>query len=141
VTPVAVRGGVLEAIAAHARREAPRECCGLLVGDADRIDEAVPAANHAADPLRRYQIDPAAFFALAKRVRGTRQSVIGAYHSHPGSAAAPSRTDLAEAFADFYYVIAGPVADDLPVEIRAYGLIGGNFRPIRLVPDAEESSG
>jgi proteasome lid subunit RPN8/RPN11 len=130
--------GVLESIAEHARRAAPHECCGLLIGDERRIAEAQPVENRAADASRRYEIDPRDLLAAMKRLRGTRQAVIGAYHSHPLSSATPSESDHAEAFSDFLYVIAGPVALPLPVPIEAYRLEHGNFRRIRLVPDAEE---
>jgi proteasome lid subunit RPN8/RPN11 len=131
--------GVLDTIEQHARRAAPYECCGLLVGSGERIDEAVPVENRAADPARRYEIDPRDFLAVIRRCRGTTRAVIGAYHSHPHSAASPSETDRAAAFPDFLFVIAGPVAGDLPLPIEAYRMEDGNFRFIRLVPDAEES--
>jgi proteasome lid subunit RPN8/RPN11 len=135
---VRVTRGVLDAIAAHARADAPRECCGLLIGADGRIDEAVPVENRAGDPLRRYEIDPRAHIAAIKRCRGTASSVLGAYHSHPRSAPEPSPTDLAEAFGDFVYVILGPVTGTSAGEIRAYRLIGGNFRPVQLVPEPVE---
>jgi desampylase len=131
---VGVRRGVLDAIAAHARAEAPRECCGLLIGAAERIDEAARAENIADEPERRYVIDPAAYFAALRRCRGTPASVIGAYHSHPRSAPEPSATDLAQAFGDFLYVIAGPIAGPGALDIRAYRLKDGNFRAVTLVP-------
>jgi desampylase len=130
--------GVLEIIEAHARQTAPHECCGLLVGSEGRIDEAVPLVNRDPEPSRRYQIDPADFLQLVKRCRGTPQSVVGAYHSHPHSAAEPSPSDRAEAFADFVYVIAGPVQGTGPVPVRAFRLEDGNFRRVRLVPVAQE---
>lgn len=130
--------GVLEAITGHARREAPHECCGLLIGTEHRIAEAQPVDNRAGDPSRRYVIDPVDILAAIKRCRGSSTAVIGAYHSHPRSSAEPSESDRAEAFGSFLYVIAGPVAGDLPVPIRAYWFEDGNFRRVPLVPDAEE---
>ena len=130
--------GVLQSIADHARRTAPHECCGLLIGDADRIAEAQPVVNRAADASRRYEIDPRDLLTAMKRCRGTGLAVIGAYHSHPRAGAGPSASDLEEAFGDFLYLIAGPVAGHLPVPIEAYRLEHGNFRSIRLVPDARE---
>jgi len=126
----------LDRIAAHARAEAPNECCGLLVGRGDCVDEAVPSANIASDPQRRYEIDPRVHVALIKRCRGTPAEVAGAYHSHPHTAAIPSETDLAQAFEQFLFVIAGPVTGPTPLEIRAYRLREGNFRPVRLVLEA-----
>src|SRR5689334_18708397 len=59
---------VLAAIEAHARAEAPRECCGLLVGIAPTESEpaavihlAAPAHNLASTPTR-YDLDPADHF-------------------------------------------------------------------------------
>ena len=135
---IACAAGVLERIADHARRDAPNECCGLLIGAAERIDEALPLQNRASDPQRRYEIDPRDFLAAMKRCRGTSAGILGAYHSHPRSAPEPSQSDLAEAFGDFLYVIAGPVAEALPVAIRAYRLENGNFRSVSLVIDAKE---
>jgi proteasome lid subunit RPN8/RPN11 len=129
---------VLDRIAEHARRDAPRECCGLLIGGASRIDEALALENRAVDPLRRYEIDPRDYLAAVKRCRGTAHEVIGAYHSHVHSSAEPSATDLAEAVNGFLYLIAGPLAGNVPLQIRAYRLMGGNFQTLRLVPDAED---
>jgi proteasome lid subunit RPN8/RPN11 len=130
--------GVLEAIADHARREAPRECCGLVIGTDSRIAETQPVENRAAEPARRYEIDPRDFLAGVKRCRGTAAAVIGAYHSHPRSRPEPSETDRAEAFPGFLYLIAGPVAPGVPLAIRAFRFENGNFQTVPLVPDAEE---
>jgi len=94
--------------------------------------------NCAGNPVRRYEIDPRDYIAAMKRCRGTSSSVLGAYHSHPRSAAEPSPTDLAEAFGEFLYVIAGPVIGDRVASIRAYRLIDGNFQSVELVPDPED---
>jgi proteasome lid subunit RPN8/RPN11 len=119
--------------------EYPRECCGLLIGTPDRIVEAVPVANAAADPLRRYEIHPADYAAQIRRCRERRGvAVIGAYHSHPRSAPVPSPTDTAEAFAHFWFLIAGPVDADAPVYVRAYHLVNGNLLEVMLVTEAED---
>ena len=95
---------MIDAIVAHAQ-DAPDECCGLLVGAGDRIDEAVRARNLERGPAR-YRIDPRDHIALMKRLRGSDRDVIGAYHSHPRSGAAPSASDVAEAYyPDFVYLI------------------------------------
>ncbi|MSO46376.1 MAG: M67 family peptidase [Acidobacteria bacterium] len=122
-----VRRGVLAAIAAHARRDAPRECCGLLLGTATDIVEAVPARNIAAEPSRRYEIAPDDHFAAIRRCRSGAEglAVVGGYHSHPRSQPVPSPTDLEQAFLEFIYVIAGPVDGSAPLEVRAYQLRDG----------------
>ena len=129
-----VRRGVLAVIEAHARRDAPEECCGLLLGTATEIIEAVPARNIAAEPARRYEIAPEDHFAALRRCRseGEGLAVVGGYHSHPRSAALPSATDLEQAFLEFVYVIAGPVDASAPLEFRAYQLRDGVLSPVIL---------
>jgi proteasome lid subunit RPN8/RPN11 len=129
---------VLDAIAAHARSESPRECCGLLTGTEFEVVDAVAAANVAVEPHRHYQVSPVDHFALIKRCRDVAApgaapvNVIGAYHSHPRSAPMPSPTDLAEAFGEFLYIIAGRVDGSARFEFRAYRLRSGRFEDVPL---------
>ena len=136
----------LTAIVAHARRDAPKECCGLLVGrpaDAGlgtpEILEAVPAGNAASDPARRYEISPVDYFAQIKRCRtiSAAQSrtfaVLGAYHSHPRGGPEPSETDTAQACRDFMFVIVGLAGAKGGMEIRGYSLEGETLNPLELI--------
>jgi proteasome lid subunit RPN8/RPN11 len=120
------------AIVAHAQAEAPRECCGLLVGRDGIIDEAVPSPNVDPDP-NRYEIDARLHVATNRRLRGSGRTVVGAYHSHPQSPAFPSPSDVAEAYyADFIWIIvslAGAAA-----EIRAFRIEAGGFREMEIEP-------
>jgi proteasome lid subunit RPN8/RPN11 len=88
---------VADDILARARAAAPAECCGLLVGEGMRVSRAVAVANVAAEPTRRFEIDPQRQFDLLRALRGTPERVIGHYHSHPGGPSAPSAHDLAMA--------------------------------------------
>jgi desampylase len=123
---------------AHARRDAPRECCGLLVGRPGEILEAVPASNGAADPTRRYEISPADYFAQIHRCRRINKgqaadfAVVGAYHSHPHRGPEPSDTDAAQAFRDFVFLIVGLGASAGGMEIRAYTLDDQTLTPVQL---------
>ena len=121
-----IRQSALDAIFAHATRDAPNECCGLLIGAADEIQEAVAARNVADDPRRRYEVSPADHFAQIKRCRQEQLHIVGVYHSHPHSQPVPSPTDLGLAFTDFLFVIAG--AGD----VRGYRLNDGAFEEVRL---------
>jgi len=128
----------LTAIVAHARRDAPRECAGLLIGRPDQILEAVPATNRAQDPTRHYEIEPAEYFAQISRCRriSSRQSdtfaVVGSYHSHPRGGPEPSETDLAMAFPEFIFLIVGLGGGAGGMEIRAHELTGQMFTPLTL---------
>jgi proteasome lid subunit RPN8/RPN11 len=96
-TELVLPRAVAEQLLAQARAAAPRECCGLLVGQGMHVTRAVPTANVAGEPNRRFEIDPQSQFDLLRALRGTDEDVIGHYHSHPGAAPEPSAHDLAMA--------------------------------------------
>ena len=108
-----------DAIIAHARAEAPLECCGLLLGATGVVEEACGTRN-----MRRsqttYLVDPADHFAAIRKARRSGQAILGAYHSHPRSPAVPSPTDVQEAWdAGFLYVIVS-LADAEAPDVRGY---------------------
>ncbi|MBX9796354.1 M67 family metallopeptidase [Sphingomonas sp.] len=90
----------LDAIMHEASRDPAREVCGLLLGRGSSVTVVVPCRNVAADPARRFEIDPAALIAAHRAARDGGPAVIGHYHSHPGGAAAPSSADTAMAAQD-----------------------------------------
>jgi proteasome lid subunit RPN8/RPN11/uncharacterized damage-inducible protein DinB len=105
----------------HAREDAPRECCGLLVGTTTTIDECIRSANLDSDP-NRYRIDPRVHIEANRRLRGSGRGVIGVYHSHPHSPAIPSRTDYLEAYySEFIWVIVSLAAPEAEA-VAAYRL-------------------
>lgn len=123
--PIAVVSDML----AHAREEAPRECCGLLVGRETSIVRSVRARNiHA--KATRYLIDPEDHFAAIRSARAERLDVVGAYHSHPSGTPVPSATDIAEADSgrDFLYLIVSLIGDD----VRGYRIAAGVCTPVEL---------
>jgi proteasome lid subunit RPN8/RPN11 len=128
---VRIPRSIWEDLLQQANDTSPAECCGLLLGRAGDILEAVPAANVDREPHRRFQVDPAAHFAAVRRARDTGVEVIGAYHSHPRGAPVPSETDRAEAFDDphFVHLLISP----LEARIAAYSLVEGNFVAVPLV--------
>jgi proteasome lid subunit RPN8/RPN11 len=95
MTRVRIRQQVIDAVIVHARREVPNECCGLLLGSSDQIDESYAARNLSASPTR-FLIDPSDHFAAIRHARASGRAVRGAYHSHPRGPSAPSPTDAAE---------------------------------------------
>ena len=106
---VGISSTVLDAIRSHAAAEAPREACGLLFGSKGLIDGIRAAANVADDPVRHFEIDPAALFAAIRAERTGGPKLAGYYHSHPGGRAAPSETDRAMAAPDskLWLIVAG----------------------------------
>jgi proteasome lid subunit RPN8/RPN11 len=122
---------VLDAVVAHARVEAPRECCGLLVGHGSSVSEAV-AARNIADRPNRFLVDPQDHVKTLRASRQRGLEVLGFYHSHPRTAAAPSARDREEAsYPDHLYLIvslAGGSAD-----VRLFRLVDGNFLEVGFV--------
>jgi proteasome lid subunit RPN8/RPN11 len=98
---------VLDDVQDHARADAPRECCGLLVGTAERIVDSVRAANlH--EGTTRFLIDPRDHVRAIRDSRARQLDVVGFYHSHPRSPAYPSETDVAESgYAGALHLIVG----------------------------------
>ena len=71
----------------------------MLLGRA-AVEEARPAANVAADPCRRFEIDPQALIDAHRAARADGAGVIGYYHSHPAGPSEPSAVDHALASGD-----------------------------------------
>ncbi len=95
-----VTSDVIAIVLARATEAAPAECCGLLLGRGGRIDDALAAANVSPDPLRRFEIDPAALFAVHRAARAGGPERLGSYQSHPQGQPLPSATDCEPASGD-----------------------------------------
>lgn len=112
-----------------------REICGLLLGDAVRVEALAPCRNVADDPARRFEIDPAALIAAHRVARAGGPQVIGHYHSHPSGDAMPSSRDAADATPDgsVWIIVAG----DRVTAWRAVddGAVHGRFEPLALAVD------
>lgn len=108
------------------------EVCGLLLGQAGRVESLVPARNVAADPARSFEIDPATLLATHRAARGLGHRVIGHWHSHPNGRTAPSARDAARAtgFGEIWLIIAG---GDLSAWVpHATGPGPATFQPIAI---------
>lgn len=129
---VRVAAHVRADVIAHARHEAPLECCGLLVGTEERIDGSIRARNLASQPATRYLLDPAAHIAANRQLRGTGRAVVGFYHSHPRSGVTPSRTDCEEAcYPAHLWMIVSLAAEE--AEIGLYRIEDGQATTIPII--------
>jgi proteasome lid subunit RPN8/RPN11 len=109
---------LIDEIVAHAREDAPDECCGMVAADDGRAVQVYRATNAAASPLR-YEIDPQDQFRIEMAIEDAGLELGAIYHSHTRSAPYPSQTDVNLAFhPQAVYVIVG-VAGPEP-EVRAY---------------------
>jgi proteasome lid subunit RPN8/RPN11 len=123
-TEVTVSRAVIDGILEHGRREAPGECCGLLVGSPLMIDEFVPTENVAVD-RSRFHVNPAEHIALNRRLRGSGRDVVGVYHSHPNTPPIPSPRDIEGAhYPEFLHIIASLVRGS-QTQVRAFRIRDG----------------
>ena len=97
---IRVSRAVVHILQEEARRAAPEECCGILLGRGDLIEEARAAPNVAIDRTRQFEIDPQALVDTHRTSRSGGPQVLGYYHSHPVGVAEPSVTDRMQAAHD-----------------------------------------
>jgi [CysO sulfur-carrier protein]-S-L-cysteine hydrolase len=130
---------LLEQILAHAREEAPNECCGVLAvapssdgpttAHATRVHRA---RNTAASPLR-FEIDGLEVMSLLDSIEGDGLEIGAIYHSHTRTAPYPSQTDInfAVNWPGVEWIIVG-LADPAIPEIRSYLIEGGAVREVEI---------
>jgi [CysO sulfur-carrier protein]-S-L-cysteine hydrolase len=86
---VVVPAEIRQALADHARSEAPNEACGLLLVRGGVAHKYIPGRNAAASPYRfELDVDPETWFLEDEGYE------LAVFHSHPSSPARPSRTDV-----------------------------------------------
>jgi proteasome lid subunit RPN8/RPN11 len=114
---------LFDEMVAHARADAPNECCGMIASQNGAAVTIHPAQNAAASPLR-YEIDGAEQYRIQMAIDDAGHDLGAIYHSHTRSAPYPSQTDINLAFyPDALYVIVGLAADD--AEVRAFEIRDG----------------
>ena len=100
---ISIASQTIKKITYEAKKAYPDECCGLLAGivslnGAVTITQLRPSTNVAkATNRRNFEIDPKVHFDLIHELRGTKERIIGHYHSHPNYPARPSEKDLKRA--------------------------------------------
>jgi proteasome lid subunit RPN8/RPN11 len=118
-----------DSLVAHAREEAPNECCGYLRAREGVVDEVVRAVNEKASPYG-YELgfkDLAAVNDL-----DDEGWEVGIYHSHPRSSAEPSQTDINLAnYPHWTYLIVSLEGDDSVV--RAWRIEDGRVEEEQIV--------
>lgn len=82
---------------AHARAEAPNECCGLLAGKDGRVVKVFGTNNTEKSPVR-YNVDPRELLQIDREIEAQGWQLVGIYHSHTHTQAYPSATDVKLAF-------------------------------------------
>ena len=122
---------MIDEMVAHAREEAPNECCGLVAstnGDAVRIYRA---ANAEHSPVK-YVVDPRDQIRIQNDIDRNGWDLGAIYHSHTRTEPFPSQTDvnLARNWPEPIYVIVGVAGDD--ADVRAFRIVDGTVTETEL---------
>jgi [CysO sulfur-carrier protein]-S-L-cysteine hydrolase len=122
---------IYEQLLAHAREDAPNECCGL-VGGGDGVAKTVYRAHNAeASPLR-YNLDPQDQFRIMTEMEERGEELSAIYHSHTASPAYPSQTDInLAAYPGALYLIVS-LADG-EKDLRGFRIEDGEVTEVDLV--------
>jgi len=114
---------LLDEIIAHARADAPNECCGMIASR-DGVAVAVHRATNAAASPLRYEIDGMEQYRIQSEIEDAGLDLGAIYHSHTRSAPEPSQTDVNLAFyPEALYVIVG-LQGEAP-DVRAWSIVDG----------------
>jgi proteasome lid subunit RPN8/RPN11 len=118
-------------IVAHAREDAPDECCGMIASRDGIAVKVYRAENAAASPLR-YEIDGAEQYRIQMEIDDADLDLGAIYHSHTRSEPYPSQTDINLAFyPDATYVIVGVAGAE--ADVRAFTIRDGQVAEADLV--------
>ena len=102
---------LLQQIEAHAERDYPHECGGMLIGQFQEgkktVTELLPMENASEESTRhnRVLILPKDVLRAERYARSQKLDVVGYYHSHPEDTAFPSQFDLDHALPVWSYII------------------------------------
>ncbi len=114
---------LVDEIVAHARAEAPNECCGMIAARDGRAVAVHRARNAAASPLR-YEMEGIEQYRIQTAIEDAGLDLGAIYHSHTRSAPEPSQTDVNLAFyPEALYVIVGLKGAE--PDIRAWRIVDG----------------
>ncbi len=121
----------IEEMIAHARQEAPNECCGIIAGQDGRAVKLFRAKNSEASPYR-YNVDSDDLFRIWRECQDNGWEFLVIYHSHTKTKAYPSPTDIQLAvWPESYYIIISLRRPRHPTK-RAFRIIDGEVSEEKL---------
>jgi proteasome lid subunit RPN8/RPN11 len=129
---VRIDAALLERIVAHARRDFPNECCGMVAMRDGRAVAIHEATNIAASPLR-FEVEGREIIR-AQDAFETDGAELGAiYHSHTRSEPYPSQTDVnfAAGWPGVEWLIVGIRRDGEPT-VRSYRIDDGVIEEVEV---------
>ena len=129
---------LLDEVISFCKEAYPNEACGILAGKGSEVLKIYKMANIENSPVS-YLTDSGEQFKVMKDMRENNLSMVAIFHSHPSSAAYPSRRDVNLAFyQDSAYVIVG-LTEKEPV-VKAFSIREGDIKEIEVVVKSNPES-
>ncbi len=94
MTPLKMSRPLATRLLFEAQKQPDVEVCGFLGARDGEPCEIYPVRNVAADPARRFEMDPRDQIAAMKTMRENGETLFAIYHSHPSAPPEPSIHDL-----------------------------------------------
>ena len=126
---VRIARSFVEEMVAHAKDDLPNECCGILAGPEGEVARSFRMTNVEASPFR-FSMDPGELVRVDGEAGDQGWELLAIYHSHTGSPAYPSDTDVriaggtAELWPDTRYVLVSLMDPETP-DVRIFRISGG----------------
>jgi len=122
---------MIDEMVAHAREEAPNECCGLIAADDGDAVRVYRATNAEHSPVK-YVVDPRDQIRIQNEIDDNGWDLGAIYHSHTRTEPFPSQTDinLARNWPDPIYLIVGVAGDE--ARVRAFRIVDGQVSETEL---------
>jgi [CysO sulfur-carrier protein]-S-L-cysteine hydrolase len=122
---------MLDDMVAHARQEAPNECCGIVAAADGHAVRVYRARNLQASPVK-YEVDPRDQIRIQNEIDDNGWDLGAIYHSHTRTEPYPSQTDinLARNWPDPIYVIVGLAGDE--ADVRGFRIVEGDVSDVAL---------
>jgi [CysO sulfur-carrier protein]-S-L-cysteine hydrolase len=124
---------LVDRIVAHARRDFPNECCGMIAVRDGRAVSVHEAENLAASPLR-FEVDGLEVHRTIEEIEDAGGDLGAFYHSHTRSEPYPSQTDInfAAGWPGVQWLIVGVRKGSPEAEIRCYTIDDGRVAEVEL---------
>lgn len=113
----------VEAMIEHAKREAPNEAAGLLIGHGALVERVLPVRSATPSPVA-FHLDPEEQYRIFVEMEDAGEELVGIFHSHVRSPAYPSATDVRMAYSPEVYVVIVSLHEPERPSVRAFKIDG-----------------
>jgi proteasome lid subunit RPN8/RPN11 len=123
-------------IISHALQDDPIECCGIIAGSGKVATKLYRAKNAEASPYR-YSVDSKEMLLIFREIENNGWAILAIYHSHTGTRAYPSETDVRlAAWPDAHYLIVSLANAAAPI-LRSFRILDSVIKreKLRVLPD------